>query len=171
MSVPKITKALIAYFNEQKLKFEYMPEKKIISSSFSIRNKVGMVNELIVVRNDGYTVYAGIDLHADEATRAAMAEYLTRANYGLRIGNFELDYADGEIRYKVHMECGETIPDEACIEKSIFVPLAMIERYGNGIGEILFGSITPEEAVRMAETNSGGLSSKEKTGSGSPKEG
>src|SRR5688500_12466181 len=39
-------------------------------------------------------------------------EYLTRANYGLSIGNFEMDLRDGEIRYKssVDMADGELTP-------------------------------------------------------------
>ena len=35
-----------------------------------------------------------------EEMRVPMAEFLTRANYGLRIGNFEMDFEDGEVRYK-----------------------------------------------------------------------
>lgn len=34
------------------------------------------------------------------ARRPAMAEYLTRLNYGLGVGSFEMDFADGEVRCK-----------------------------------------------------------------------
>ena len=37
---------------------------------------------------------------APEARRAAVAEFITRVNYGMVLGNFEMDYSDGEIRYK-----------------------------------------------------------------------
>jgi hypothetical protein len=33
-----------------------------------------------------------------------VAEFLTRANSGMVIGNFELDFADGEIRYKTSID-------------------------------------------------------------------
>ena len=33
-----------------------------------------------------------------------MAEFLTRANYGIMIGNFEMDFNDGEVRYKGALE-------------------------------------------------------------------
>jgi hypothetical protein len=33
-----------------------------------------------------------------------MAEYLTRANYGLILGNFAMDMADGEVHYKVSVD-------------------------------------------------------------------
>ena len=36
-----------------------------------------------------------------EIKRQDIAEYLTRANYGMVMGNFEMDYSDGEIRYLI----------------------------------------------------------------------
>jgi hypothetical protein len=35
-----------------------------------------------------------------EPSRREVSEFLTRANYGLAAGNFELDFDDGEVRYK-----------------------------------------------------------------------
>jgi len=31
-------------------------------------------------------------------------KFLTRANYGMMIGNFEMDFTDGEIRYKTSID-------------------------------------------------------------------
>src|SRR5437763_14378510 len=36
--------------------------------------------------------------------RVAIAELLTRTNYGLIIGNFEFDLDDGEVRYKTSVD-------------------------------------------------------------------
>jgi len=36
-------------------------------------------------------------------------EFLTRANYGLNIGNFEMDFQDGEIRFKTAIDVEEVI--------------------------------------------------------------
>jgi hypothetical protein len=38
--------------------------------------------------------------------RVAMGEFITRANYGAFIENFEMDWNDGELRYK--SQCGRT---------------------------------------------------------------
>ncbi|MEZ5253623.1 MAG: YbjN domain-containing protein [Microthrixaceae bacterium] len=45
-------------------------------------------------------VYVLTDVRVPEDRRLAVAELFTRANYGMRIGNFELDLRDGEVRYK-----------------------------------------------------------------------
>jgi hypothetical protein len=39
-------------------------------------------------------------VNVPEDKRLSMADFLTRANYGLKVGNFEMDFSDGEIRYK-----------------------------------------------------------------------
>lgn len=44
-----------------------------------------------------------------EPSRREVSEFLTRANYGLAAGNFELDFDDGEVRYKsvLHLQGDE----------------------------------------------------------------
>lgn len=43
-------------------------------------------------------------MNVPEDRRLALAEFLTRANYGLFIGNFEMDWQDGEVRYKTSID-------------------------------------------------------------------
>ena len=49
-------------------------------------------------------VYSILPANAPEATRADLALMLTQINYGLIVGNFELDVEDGEIRYKTSID-------------------------------------------------------------------
>lgn len=46
------------------------------------------------------SVYSQAPWYAPEHARPALAELLTRINYGLSLGNFEMDFSDGEIRFK-----------------------------------------------------------------------
>jgi hypothetical protein len=56
--------------------------------------------------------YSVFPTNAPEEKRTAVAELLTRANFGLYLGNFEMDWDDGEIRYKtsVAVEGAELTP-------------------------------------------------------------
>ena len=49
-------------------------------------------------------IYSVCPFNVPEELRRRMAEFLTRANYGLVIGNFELDLDDGEVRYKTSID-------------------------------------------------------------------
>jgi hypothetical protein len=82
-----------------------------------------------------------------------MAEFITRANYGLLNGNFEMDFRDGEIRYKTFVNCDETDPGTQTIKDSIYIPAAMFNRYGEGIVSVLFGIKDPEQAVKDCESD------------------
>ena len=81
-----------------------------------------------------------------------MAQFLCRANYGLRNGNFELDVRDGEIRYKVFQNCsGGVVPNEEIVRDSIYVCASMFEHYSQGIVGIIYGGLDAKEAIDLCE--------------------
>ena len=87
-----------------------------------------------------------------ERRRPSIAEFITRANYGLIIGNFELDYADGEIRYKtsIDVEGGElTAP---LIKQVVYANVLMMDQYLPGILAVLYNDSSPLEALAQVES-------------------
>src|SRR5579863_2871455 len=44
--------------------------------------------------------YSVLPAKVGEDRKPAMAEFLIRANFGLNIGNFEMDWEDGEVRFR-----------------------------------------------------------------------
>lgn len=83
---------------------------------------------------------------------AEMAEFITRVNYGMKNGNFEMDYRDGEIRYKVYVDCEESLPDDVVIKNGIFVISSVFRRYANGITGIIFGGMSGKKPAKCAKT-------------------
>ena len=51
-----------------------------------------------------FVFYSVCPVNAPVEKRPAVAELLTRANYGLVMGNLEMDFSDGEIRYKTSVD-------------------------------------------------------------------
>ena len=88
-----------------------------------------------------------------EGARPAVAEYLTRANYGLPLGSFELDYADGEVRFKtsVEVEDDEDKLTFGMIKSLIYSNVITFDRYLTGLMKVAYGGARPEEAVAEAE--------------------
>jgi hypothetical protein len=58
---------------------------------------------IILVTDDSYTAYVKISLDTDDNSKVAVAEFLTRANYGIKNGCFEMDFLDSEIRYRTYV--------------------------------------------------------------------
>ena len=95
--------------------------------------------------------YCYIGVKAEEETMANVAEFLHRANYGLTFGNFELDYNDGEIRYKMALNCTDKIPGDDAVRDALIIPLSMIERYGDGLLSVMMSSVAPKDAIEKIE--------------------
>lgn len=93
-----------------------------------------------------------LPMKVEEDKRAAVAEYLTRANYGLHVGNFEMDMTDGEVRYKTTGVADEdTMPGLDVIRRLTYVGFSMFDRYVPSLLSILYGGKTAEEAIAEAE--------------------
>ena len=70
---------------------------------------------------------------------AAINEFLTRANYGLVIGNFELDFDDGSIRYKTSLDGTGRDVTVRDIRNMVEANLYTMNRYATGINAVLDG--------------------------------
>lgn len=87
----------------------------------------------------------------DEKMRGAAAEFVARANHRLVIGHFELDMADGQIRFHVGHVIGESGLAEETICRLLGAALGTANRYFPGLMLVLFGGHTPEDAVYLCE--------------------
>ena len=95
-----------------------------------------------------YSVYP---TPAPEDKRSAIAEFLTRANYGMTIGNFELDFSDGEIRYKTSIDVEGDRLTPALIKRLVYTNVMMMDEYLPGIKAVIETGVSPEEAIRSIE--------------------
>lgn len=100
---------------------------------------------------DQLICYAIVPNKVAEEMRPQVAEYITRANYGLRIGNLEMDYSDGEVRYKSSIDF-EGIELQPIMVKNTIYPAAMtLDRYMPGLLGMLYGGKTAEQAINDVE--------------------
>ena len=82
--------------------------------------------------------------------RDAVALYLTRANFGLAVGNFELDLDDGELRFKTSIDFGESPLDLEMLRRHVGISLRTVDRYLPGVVSVIDGA-SPKEAARALE--------------------
>jgi hypothetical protein len=121
--------------------------------SMSYSGKNGDLRCYAIVRVDleEFLFYAVAPVKVPEEVRMAVSEYLTRANYGLRIGNFELDFSDGEVRYKSSIDFEGQVLTSDLIRNSIYPAVHTMDRYLPGLLRVSFGGATPHEAIEEVE--------------------
>ena len=97
----EIANAIKSYLKEDDWHFSFDEETGLFRFGLSLSSKIKKINYIVDVKEDQYIVYAIAPIGADEEDKkmmATMAEFVCRANYGLKNGNFELDMRDGEVR-------------------------------------------------------------------------
>jgi hypothetical protein len=82
-------------------------------------------------------VYSVAPFNVPEERRQAVAEYVTRANYGLEIGNLELDFADGEVRFKTSLDAKGSRLDARLVERAVVMNLHAMNTYVPGVAELV----------------------------------
>lgn len=127
-------------------KFEEKDDFGLFSLRVKLHCRLQSAQMLVLVRNDNFSTVTQIPLSADEDHRLAVAEYLTRVNFNMRNGNFELNMEDGEIRFKTYMCIGDGALNPKAARVMIMLPFLMLERFGDGLLEVLFGFKSPSEA-------------------------
>ena len=83
--------------------------------------------------------------------RPKVAEFITRANYGLRIACFEMDWSDGAVRVRSGLDIEGGALTIAMIQNLTYATCGLTEHYYAALMKVLHGNLDPEAAVAEAE--------------------
>jgi Zn ribbon nucleic-acid-binding protein len=94
----------------------------------------------IVEEKDVILLYSICPERVPEGRRAEVSKFLTRANYGLAAGNFELDFDDGEVRYKTVLQLQGDELDGLTLKRLVRANGVAMETYLPGIRSVVAGA-------------------------------
>jgi len=78
--------------------------------------------------------------------RLAVAEFITRVNYGLINGNLEMDFSDGEVGYKISLSVTKSPVTTNLLHSPFMIGLINMDTYQSFLESVVIGECTPEEA-------------------------
>lgn len=98
-------------------------------------------------------VFAQVPIFAPVYRRPALCEAITRANYGLYMGNFEMDLGDGELRFKCSLPVNDSEPSDSQIRRLISTSIGVVAHYGPALLDVACTEIEPAVAIEKADAN------------------
>lgn len=144
---------LVAYFKRDGWTVHLIPHYQALEMGVSGQNSsfrlVALADEeRSVVR---YLVF--LEGKVPEPRRREVMEFLTRANYGLLLGNFEMDLSDGEVRFRCSLTTeGSTLGYEQH-RNMLYVSVGMMDRYVLGLQRVIQGTADPAAAIAEVESS------------------
>lgn len=150
-----IEKAVKSYLDSQKWHYKYDEEDHEFSLGMSLENDD--VDSCIIILNirdeENMSCRALYEFKIPEKKRPIISEYITRVNYGMFLGGFQMDLRDGEIFYKTSGVFSDGIPLNDEIRRIVQVTIRMAEKYGNGFYDVMYKGKSPAETVKAIEAN------------------
>lgn len=85
--------------------------------------------------------------------RNAIAEFITRVNYTMRLGYFNLNLDSGMVtfRYTVKLKNSELV--QSMVIRALALAIGMLDKYRAGFASILYKNTTPEAAYQKSNNS------------------
>jgi len=90
--------------------------------------------------------WSKLEMLVPEGRRNAVAEFITRSNFGHRIGFFQMSFFDGELSYHISFTVADGTLADGQVAHAVNNVLFSIDRYYPGLMEVIYGGRDPQEA-------------------------
>lgn len=148
-----VTDMVREYYDAQNWKYEFDPAAK----AFRMRMSSTCVDSYQVITfirdEEWFTTLTVFPIRIPGEKRPLIEELIARANFGMILGCFEIQPKNGLLQFRNTCLCGDAELDMAVLERHIDVGFRMCNRYGPAILEVLYGGVSPADAVRKAEAD------------------
>jgi len=122
-------------------------DKSVLRVGFAGQNGQLTCFAFIFADYEQFLFYVIAPIKAPADVRPMVSEFVTRANYGLRIGNFEMDFSDGELRYKTSLDFEGERLTAGLVKNTIYPAVQTMDRYLPGLMSVIHGDKSPAEAI------------------------
>ena len=152
----EVIAAVENFFTRDNVKYRPFDERNVAKATYSVDTKFRHIDIFFHAYNDKLVLHMILPLSADEEERSKVAEFILRANYGLKVGGFDFDFNDGEISYRTSIYCGSNefvAPTYEQIDFALVIGMIMVEKYGDALVKVMFGVLEPDDAIESIEGN------------------
>ena len=143
--------SIVEFFQKDNWPFSEMEGKTILRTGFSGKNGKWTCFAQARENQSQFIFYSVSPNAAPQDKIPAAVEFITRANYGLVIGNFEMDLADGEIRYKTSIDVEGDELSFALIRQTVYANVMTMNKYLPGLMSVLYANVAPAQAIAQIE--------------------
>lgn len=144
----QIFNAVVDFLTDDGWKYTILEEdQELLALTLSFKGRSGSWQCFAIVDEEKHWLrfYSILPVHVSENKRTEASEFIIRANYGLMLGNFEMDLADGEVRFKTSVDAEGGELSSTMIDNLLRSNLITMDRYFPGLMAVLYSDRPPAE--------------------------
>jgi hypothetical protein len=145
-------RVLIDHCESKNLSFRIFEEHKTVA--FTLHGEVATYDIGMFVSHDDqlFQVYVTLPVAvADPKMRPLVTEFATRANNQLAIGKFDFEIEEGKLRFHASHAFWPGVLEDETIDRLMGSVISTVDRYFPALMRVMFGGITPTDAVYLSE--------------------
>ena len=141
-------------FEENDIHYDFDEDYGIFMTKMGIDGPLDHINFFIETGNSKISFYGICPIKFDSDDARVMKEvyeFICRVNYGISLGNFEVDSDSGELRFTCIINCKNLIPSKEVLVDAILCTCMMYEHYTKGIMAIAALECPAKDAIEICE--------------------
>lgn len=142
---------LLDFFAKDGWVYREIEHRRVVA--LGVEGKNGRFDFYAIAREEEkqLAIYSVCPVKVPDYKRYNMATFIAMVNYGTIIGNFELNFQDGEVRYKTSIDVEGDRLTPALVKHLIYTSVTTMDDYLPGILSVIYGNISPEEAFHRTQ--------------------
>ena len=143
----KALEQVVELFQGKDWKFEIDEENDLVRTGIEGDNGGWKVIVAALDDDDAFLVLSLFPQKCPARRRGPCAELLTRINFGRTMGCFEMDYEDGEIRFKTTLPFAQESFNTENLNNLLMFNLASMDRFLPVIMSVIYAGTSPAQAL------------------------
>jgi hypothetical protein len=148
----EILSQICGYMDAEQYRYHVREDPPMIQTGFGTRTGAYQVSIVTYSDRPVLGLYVPLPLVVPEDRRTAVAETITRANFGMCLGAFEMDMSDGRLMFKSAMPIGDATISHQQFRDLLGSAMAMVDLYFRSFVRLLYGDdLSPAEVIAEVE--------------------
>jgi hypothetical protein len=146
---------LLKHCEEHKIHYRSDADKKLIHFTLwdnRVLNHETLYDVTWFITDSGILrMYLALPVRViDKKMHPLVIEAVTRANYGLTVGHFNLDMSDGLVEFHMYYPIGAAGLEDETVGDLFMNGLYTCDRFFPAFMRVIFGGLAPQDAIELA---------------------
>jgi len=145
----RLLQAAVSFLSEEGWHPQIIEEEATVRTGFAGSNGNFACYGHGMEDTEQFVFYSVVPVPVPAGKRQAMAELLTRINSGLVLGSFEMDFDDGEVRFKTAIDVEDAELTPALLRGVVYGNVFPMDVYLPAILSLVYSETTPVQALAL----------------------
>lgn len=138
-----------AFFREENWMVQSMGDGSLLGTTYQGNNGTWKVLAQIWQSHQQVAFYSICPIYIPPESRLAIAEFITRANHRLVLGNFDLDLEQGEVSFKTSVPVPQEDLSTALVRQLVFANVITMDEHLPSFSAVLAGTAPPAAIAQL----------------------